>query len=455
MLDIPGFTGRVITPGDEVYDEARRVWNGAVDRHPGVIAQCTGAADVLAALRCAREAGLLVAVRGGGHNVAGTAVCDDGLVIDLSPMRALHVDPGRRTARVEGGALWGDVDQVTQGFGLATPGGIVSHTGVAGLTLGGGIGWLMRKHGLTADNLTAADVVTADGQLRRASDEDDPDLLWALRGGGGNYGVVTSFTFRLHPVGPQVLAGPVLWPMEDTADVLRHYRDVVAGSAPPELTTIVNLRKAPPLPAIPAELHKRPVCAVQACWAGDLDAGERALRALRSYGRPLLDLVAPRPYTAWQSMFNSAVPHGWHYYWKSTNLARLEDAAIDVLAEHSLRVASPRSYTLLFHLGGAIADIGEDDTAYAHRRAAHNLNINGVWQPGEPIGDQERAWTRDFFTAIEPHRSGAYVNFLGEEGADRVRQAYGERTYTRLRQLKARYDPENVFRFNQNIPPAA
>ncbi|MFE2427910.1 FAD-binding oxidoreductase [Streptomyces sp. NPDC059373] len=454
--EISGFAGPVLTPGDEGYDEARRIWNGAIDRRPGLIARCTGAADVLAAIRFARERGLLVAIRGGGHNVAGTALCDAGLVLDLSLMRAVHVDPTRRVAQAQPGALWGDFDHETLAFQLATTGGIVTHTGIAGLTLGGGIGWLMRKHGLTADNLLTADVITADAELRRAGEEDDPELLWALRGGGGNFGVVTSFRYRLHPIQRQVLAGPVFWDMADTPDVLRIYRDLISA-APDELTTIVSLRKVAPLPVIPVQLHGRKVCAVIVCWAGDLDAGERLLRPLRSYGSPLLDLIAPRPYAALQGMFDPTVPHGWHYYWKSTELGGLKDDAIDVIAEHALRIDSPRSFALIFQLGGAVSRVAEDATAYSHRQAAHNLNINGAWLPdeGEAVGERERAWTRGFFAAMEPHQSGVYVNFLGDEGLERVRHAYGERTFRRLVALKTRYDPDNFFRLNQNIPPTA
>ena len=454
--EISGFAGPVLTPSDEGYDEARRIWNGAIDRMPGLIARCTGTADVLAAVRFARERGLLVAIRGGGHNVAGTALCDGGLVVDLSLMRAVHVDPARRVARAQAGALWGDFDHETLAFQLATTGGIVTHTGIAGLTLGGGIGWLMRKHGLTADNLLSADIVTAHAEFRRAGEDDDPELLWALRGGGGNFGVVTSFRYRLHPIGRQVLAGPVFWDMAETPGVLRMYRDLVSA-APDELTTVVSLRKAAPLPVIPVELHGRKVCAVIVCWAGDSGAGERFLRQLRSYGSPLLDLIAPRPYAALQSMFNPTVPHGWHYYWKSTELDALKDDAIDVIAEHALRIDSPRSFALIFQLGGAVGRVPEDATAYSHRQAAHNLNINGVCLPDEgvSVAARERAWTRDFFAAMEPHQSGVYVNFLGDEGIERVRSAYGERTFGRLVALKTRYDPDNFFRVNQNIPPGA
>ena len=314
-MEIDGFRGQLITPDHADYDTARAVWNGAIDRRPRLIARCSGTADVAAAVRFARDHDLEIAVRGGGHNVAGTAVCDDGIVIDLSAMRAVWVDPAGGTAQVQGGALWGDVDHETQAHGLATTGGIVSHTGVAGLTLGGGIGFLMRKHGLVVDNLLAADVVTAEGSIVRASADEHPDLFWALRGGGGNFGVVTSFRFALHPLGPTVMAGPVFWAADDTADVLRFYRDFVA-EAPDELGTVVRLGTVPPLPGIPENLHWRPAIAVTCCYAGAVEDGERAVRALRRFGTPLVDLLAPSPYAAFQGGIDDTVPHGWHYYWK-------------------------------------------------------------------------------------------------------------------------------------------
>jgi FAD/FMN-containing dehydrogenase len=444
--------GELLRPGDAAYDDARRIWNGAIQTCPRLIARCTGAADVIAAVRFARQRGLLVSVKAGGHGVSGTALCDE-LVIDVSGMRGVRVDPGRRRAVAQAGVLWSELDHETQIFGLATTGGIVTHTGIAGLTLGGGIGWLMRKHGLTADNLVGADVITADGELVHASDKEHPDLLWGLRGGGGNFGIVTSLEYALHPVGPMLLCGPILWPMEDASDVLRHYRDFVA-TAPDELATIVTLRKAPPLPAIPAQLHGRPVCMIATCYAGLPGQGERVLEGLRHFGRPLVDLVTVKPYVAHQSMFDLGVPHGWHYYWKSAELPELQDDVIDILVEHAARISSPRSYAVMFHLGGAVARVPEDATAYSHRDAIHNININAVWQPHEAIGEQERAWTHRFFSALEPHQVGVYVNFLGDEGEARVRAAYGPDKYERLVALKDRYDPDNFFRINQNIRPS-
>ena len=341
------FAGELLAPGDGGYDDARQVWNGAIDRRPALIARCSGVADVVAALRHAREHDLLVAVRGGGHGVAGQAVCDDGIVIDLSPMRGIEVDPTGRTARAQGGVLWGELDAATQEHGLATVGGIVTHTGIAGLTLGGGIGWLMRRHGATVDNLLAAEVVTARGDVLRASADEHPDLFWGLRGGGGNFGVVTSFEYRVHEVGPIVLSGPIFYALEDGPEVLRFYRELIA-EAPDELTTIVNLRRAPALPFVPAELHGRPVVAAIVCYAGAVQRGEQVLAPLRRFGRPLLDAIAPRPYVELQQLFNPGVPHGWHYYWKSWELPPLSDGAIDTLVEHAARITSPRSYVIVF-----------------------------------------------------------------------------------------------------------
>jgi FAD/FMN-containing dehydrogenase len=454
---IDGFGGELITPGNPDYDTARAVWNGAVDRRPSLIARCTGAADVAAAVRFARDHDLEIAVRGGGHNVAGTALCNDGLVIDLTRMRSVSVDPAGHAAWVRGGALWGDVDHETQSHGLATTGGIVSHTGVGGLTLGGGIGFLMRKLGLAVDNLLAAEVVTADGSVVQASAEEHPDLFWALRGGGGNFGIVSSFEFALHPVGPTVLAGPVFWAADDTTNVLRFYRDFIA-EAPDEFGSVVRLGTVPPLPVILEELHWRPAVAVACCYAGSVEDGERVLRDLRRFGKPLVDLVGPTPYADFQGGLDSTVQHGWHYYWKGTTLPSLTDEAIAVIADHAYAAGSPRSYAAIFHLGGAVARIPQDTTAYAGRDVGHHMSIDGVWLDGESgeLASSEFAWARRFFEAMQPHRAGGvYVNFLdSDDDATRVREAYGEQTYRRLAQVKATYDPDNVFQHNKNIRPA-
>ena len=454
-MEIDGFRGQLITTGHADYDTARAVWNGAVDRRPRLIARCSGTADVAATVSFARDHDLEIAVRGGGHNVAGTAVCEDGIVIDLSAMRAVWVDPAGRTARVQGGALWGDVDHETQAHGLATTGGIVGHTGVAGLTLGGGIGFLMRKHGLAVDNLVAAEVVTAEGSIVRASADEHPDLFWALRGGGGNFGVVTSFLFALHPVGPTVMAGPVFWAADDTTDVLRFYRDF-AAEAPDELGTVIRLGTVPPLPVIPEDLHWRPALAIACCYAGAVEDGERAMRALRQHGSPLVDLIAPTPYVAFQGALDDTVPHGWHYYWKATNLAGLTDDVIAVIADHAYTASSPRSYAAMFHMGGAVARVPHDATAYGGREVAHNMSIDGVWLPDES-GEHaavETAWARGFLHALEPHRAGVYVNFLdSDDDNSRVREAYGDDIYRRLAEVKAKYDPDNAFHHNKNIRP--
>jgi FAD/FMN-containing dehydrogenase len=452
-MEIKGFRGELITAEDTGYDQARAVWNGVIDRFPRLIARCRGTADVIAAVRFAREQDLEIAIRGGGHNVAGTAVCDDGIVIDLSAMRAVEVDPAGRKARVQGGALWGDVDHETQVHGLATTGGIVSHTGVAGLTLGGGLGTLMRKHGLTVDNLLAADVVTAEGEQVHASDDEHPDLFWALRGGGGNFGVVTSFEFRLHPVGPVVLSGPLLWEATDTDRVLRLYRDFI-DDAPDELGTIVRFGTAPPLPDIPEDLHWRPVMIVSVCWSGSVADGDEVLRPLREHGAPLLDLVGPTPYVDYQSGVDSTVQHGWNYYWKSTHLPELSDALIDVIAEQAFDASSPRSYAVIFHLGGAVSRVAEGATAFGNRKASHAMTMDGVWQSGEDHGEHDTAWVQRFYSALDRFRAGVYVNYLaGDERPDRIREAYGDDVYERLRDVKTKYDPGNVFHHNQNIRP--
>lgn len=451
--EIPGFRGLVLSAGDAAYDEARRIWNGAIDRRPAVIARGVDHSDVAAAIRYARERDLAIAVRDGGHGIGGYATVDDGLVVDLSAMRGVYVDVSTRRAWVGGGALWGDVDAATQAHGLATVGGIVTHTGVGGLTLGGGLGWLMRAHGLAVDNLRSARVVTADGAALAVSEAEHPELFWALRGGGGNFGVVTSFEFALHPRGP-VLAGPLAWALEDTPALLRHYRDVIA-CAPDELATIVVLRHAPAVAPLPPWVHGRPVCLIFVCWTGEHEAGERAIAPLRRFGRPLFDGIAARPYVELQSAFDAGAPHGWHSYWKSCELPALTDETIDLLTEHAHRIESPRSYIIMFHMGGAVARVPEEGTAYSQRAAVHNVNIDAVWLPvEEERAEREPAWARAAYEALAPHQLGVYVNFLGDEGHERVRSAYGEAKYRQLAAIKAKYDPENVFRLNQNIRPA-
>jgi FAD/FMN-containing dehydrogenase len=454
-MELHGFRGQLIGADHADYDSARAVWNGAINRRPRLIARCIGPADVIAAVRYARDHDMEIAIRGGGHNVAGTAVCDGGIVIDLSLMRGVQVDAAGRRVQVQGGALWGDVDHETQAHGLATTGGIISHTGVGGLTLGGGVGWLMRKHGLTIDNLLAAEVVTAGGEMLRASDKEHPDMFWALRGGGGNFGAVTSFEFRLHPVGPTVLAGPILWDARDVGDVLRVYRDFVRD-APDELGTVVRFGTAPPLPLIPEALHWRPVVMVGCCYIGPIEDGERALRPLRKSRTPLLDLVGPTPYAGFQSALDSTVMHGWNYYWKSSHLPELGDDLIDVIAGHAFSCASPRSYVAMFHLQGAVSRVAAGATAFGNRQASHAITLDAVWRPGEDFGDRDTAWAKRFFAALGRFREGVYVNFLGgDEHPDRVREAYGDSIYNRLVNVKTTYDPDNVLHHNQNIRPVS
>jgi len=442
------FSGELIVSGDPSYETARRVWNGMVDRRPAVIARCVDESDVVAALRFARDRELAVAVRGGGHNVSGNAVCDGGVVIDLSALKGIQVDADARTVRAQPGVLLGELDRATQAFGLATPTGNVSMTGVAGLTLGGGLGWIARKHGPTCDNLIAAEVVTTDGDRVRASEAENADLLWGLRGGGGNFGVVTSFEYRLHPVGPQVLAGGVLHSFADAPEVLRFLTDFVT-SAPDELSVVAStFRASPGMPVPSGEL----VTVLAVCYAGDLTAGERALRPLRSFGRPLVDLIAPMPYASVQSGSDASYPSGQQNYWKSHYVNELTDDAIATILEHAPRMSSPLSSFYFQHLGGAIGRTGADTAAFGHRDALFDFAILTVWQ--DPAETHEHVtWARGFFDAMQPHATGVYVNNLGTEGADRVRAAYAPATYQRLVDLKRAYDPDNIFRLNQNIDP--
>jgi FAD/FMN-containing dehydrogenase len=379
-------------------------------------------------------------------------MCDGGIVIDLSLMRAIRVDPETRTARTQAGALWGDFDHETQAFGLATTGGIVTHTGVAGLTLGGGIGWLQRKHGLTIDQLIGVDLITAEGELVKASAAENVDLFWGVRGGGGNFGIVTEFEFRLHPVGPTVLAGPIFWPIEESPRVLRFYREWIAD-APDELMTIVIHRKAPPLDFVPAELHGQLVVAIVCCYAGPLDEGAKVLRPLKDFRSPVLDLCEPKPYVAHQGMFDPSFPHGRWYYMRACDVAELTDDVIDITVEHSLRIESPFTAFPIWQMGGAVSKVGEDDTAFTGRNAGFTFNI-GACTEGPDGFEDEREWVRTFWSALEPYHTGVYVNFLGDEGQERVQESYGPEKYVRLRELKRRYDPDNLLRINQNIPPA-
>ncbi len=434
--------GPVLTAADAGYDAARQIWNAMIDKRPALIVRCAGTADVLEAVRFAATHEVLTSVRGGGHNVAGTAVCDGGLMIDLSLMKGIRVDSVARTAWAQPGLLWQEFDHETQAFGLATTGGVVGETGIAGLTLGGGVGWLVRKYGLTCDNLLAADIVTADGQLRHATPEENGELFWALRGGGGNFGVVTAFHYRLHSVST-VLAGLVVHPRSAARDVICFHRDFVA-SAPEELTSRVGLRTAP---------DGQPVVALALCYCGDL--GERVLRPLREFGSPLIDDIKPIPYTAMQGMFDPAFPWGNRNYWKSSFLRALPDAAVAAVVEQADQAKSPLSSVVLEYYGGAASRIAADATAFSHRAATFNCLILAQWRDAAE-DSIHIGWARDGWEAVRPWSNGAaYMNALGnDEGVQAVRDAYGA-NYPRLAALKAKFDPMNLFRLNQNIAPAA
>jgi FAD/FMN-containing dehydrogenase len=447
-----GLRGEVIAPQHSSYDTYRRVWNGSIERYPALIARCADVDDIKGALKLAHRTGLTVAVRGGGHSFPGLSTVDNGLVVDLSLMKGIQVDPEARTARAQAGVLLGELDRETQTLGLAAPSGIVTHTGLAGLTLGGGIGWIMRKYGLSIDNLLSVDLIKADGEFVKASEKENADLFWGIRGAGGNFGIVTEFEFRLHPVGPAVLAGPIFWPMEESPKVLRFYRDWVKD-APDDLMTIVIHRKAPALPFVPSELHGKPVVGVVCCYVGSDEDGEKLLRPLKTFGRPVLDLCVSKPYLTHQSMFDPSFTPGWWYYIRSCDVAELTDEVIDIAAEHSLRIKSPLTAYPIWQMGGAVARVGNDETAFNGRNAGFTFNIAAATESAEGF-DDEREWVRNFWTALSPYHTSVYVNFLMEEGEERIRQAYGAEKYDRLKALKRKYDPQNFFRLNQNIPPA-
>jgi len=446
------FRGQLLSPDSPGYDAARGIWNAMIDRRPALIARCAAAADVALAVRLAASHDLMVAVRGGGHNIAGNAVCDGGLVIDLSAMKQVDVDPASRVARVGPGATLGDVDRATQAHGLATPTGINSTTGIAGLTLGGGFGWLSRSLGLTIDNLLSADVVTADGTPVRASASEHPDLFWGIRGGGGNFGVVTSFAFRLHPIGPEVLSGLVIHPLDEAASVLRFYRDFLKRT-PDEFVCWFVLRKAPPLPFLAPEWHGREILALAVCYAGSIADGERIAKPLREFGHPVADVVQPHSFTAWQAVLDPLLTPGMRNYWKSHDFLDVSDGLIDVLVEHARRLPDPQTEIAFAQLGGAVSRVPADATAYAHRDAQFVMNVHGRWE--DPAKDAACiGWARQLFEAASPFATGgAYVNFLTQDEQGRVPAAYGG-NYARLVALKRKYDPGNLFRVNQNIGPA-
>ena len=445
-------TGEVLLPGSEAYESARKIWNATIDKHPAVIVRCSTTADVVHALGFARDSRYLVAVRGGGHNIAGSALVDDGVVIDLSRMKAASVDPDARRATIEAGATLADFDAATQEYGLATPTGINSTTGLAGLTLGGGFGWLSRKYGMTIDNLESAEVVTANGEVLRASATEHPDLFWAIRGGGGNFGVVTRFEFRLHPVGPNLLSGLIVYPLSDAKSVLRQYREF-ATNAPDELSVWAVTRLAPPLPFLPPEVHGTGIVAIAFLHAGDAKQGERLIAPLRKLGTPLGEHVGVQPYTAWQQTFDPLLTAGARNYWKSHNFSTLADGLFDAILEYIGSAPSPLCEIFIGALGGATMRPRPESAAYPHRDVQFVMNVHGRW---ENQADDARCirWARDFFSASAPFASGGvYVNFLTADECNRVRAAYGS-NFERLAHVKRKYDPGNLFRINQNIEPA-
>jgi FAD/FMN-containing dehydrogenase len=443
--------GEILRPGDAEYEHARHVWNGAIDRHPALIARCRDAAEVAAAVRLGTANGLEIAVRGGGHSIPGLSVCEGGLMIDLSPMKRVEVDTDRRIARAEPGLLWADYDAGTQVHGLASPGGEISHTGVAGLTLGGGVGWLSRRHGLSCDNLVGAQLVLANGDIVEVDESTEPDLFWALRGGGGNFGIVTEFRFRVHPVPPRY-AGIFMWPSTEAPRVLSRFVEL-AADAPRDLAMVAAQVVGPPAPFVPAELQLRPVVAVAAVWTGDPANGPDAVSSLRDL-RPDVDTFGLHPYTAIQQWFDAGAPHGRRYHVRSEWLGELTSPAVDELSAAGASASSPFDQVLLRTMGGAIADVGPDDTAFRFRESDYLLTIVGAWEDGDR--DPHVAWTRGTWDRMRPWSvGGGYVNHLdADEGRDRLRSAYGPATWSRLVEVKRRFDPDNVFHLNQNVDPA-
>lgn len=445
------FQGEVLLPDDAGYDEVRQIWNAMIDRKPALIARCTSTEDVMQAIQFGRTHNLLISIRGGGHNIAGNAVCDDGLMIDLSLMKDVQVDVTTRTASVGPGCTLADFDRVVQAHGLATPLGINSTTGVAGLTLGGGFGWLSRKYGMTIDNLLSAEVITADGRQLNASESENADLFWGLRGGGGNFGVVTRFDFQLHPVGPNVLSGLIVFPFEQAKSVISQFARFTE-TMPEELNVWMVTRKAPPLPFLPAEVHGREMIALALCYVGDPEEGERIIAPLREFGTVLGEHVGVQPYVAWQQAFDPLLAKGARNYWKSHNFAQISDGVIDAIIEYAARLPSPHCEIFIGTIGGQTTRVAPEAMAYSSRDANYVMNVHGRW---ETAAEDERciAWAREFFARSQPFASsGAYINFLTLEETDRIAFAYGA-TWNRLVELKSKYDPTNLFRMNQNIKP--
>jgi FAD/FMN-containing dehydrogenase len=443
--------GSLLTAADPAYDETRQIWNATVDRRPLAILRALGASDVIQAIRFAKDHRLPLAVRGGGHNIAGNAVCDHGLMLDLSCMKSVRVDVSAQRAIVEPGATLADLDRETQAFGLVVPTGINSTTGIAGLTLGGGFGWTTRKFGMTIDNLLSVDLVTADGTMLHASDAENTDLFWAIRGGGGNFGVVTAFEFALHRLGPQVMSGLLVHPFDQAATLLKSYRRLVA-EAPDELTCWCVMRKAPPLPFIPQEWHGREVLVLALCYAGPMEAGEKAVAPFRALGRPIADVVGPHPFVGWQAAFDPLLTPGARNYWKSHDFVELSDGAINAVLAGVANLPGPECEIFIAHVGGAMAKIKPDATAYPQRQSHFIMNVHTRWR--EAAQDEACiGWARKLATATAPHATGSvYVNFMPEDETDRVKLAYG-RNHPRLAAIKRRYDPDNLFRLNQNILP--
>ncbi|ASR39302.1 FAD-linked oxidase [Prauserella marina] len=443
--------GTVVRDGDETYERERAVWNAAHDRRPALIAKCAGVADVTRTVELAHSEGLPLAVRGGGHSIPGFSTCDDGIVLDLAAMKGVRVDVGSRTVSAEAGCLWRDVDAETQNFGLAVTGGLVSTTGIAGFTLGGGIGWLVRRYGLTMDNLIGADVVTADGGYLRADDDHNPDLFWALRGGGGNFGVVTSFDYRLHDIGRTVYSGLVFYPAEEAESVLRGY-PLACAQAPDNLTTLVNMTTAPPLPFLPESVHGKPVVAIAGCWVGEGSHGDEATQPFRSLGTVIADVFAPHPYTAWQQALDPLYPRGLHNYFRSSFLRTADKSALDTLHTGFAEIPNGLCEIHLHHLGGAMAKTPPEATAFAVRD--HDYIVNVIARTATASGYREAVdWAKGVTSMLGPD-AATYVNFTGEGSADRARAAYPGGTYRRLVEVKDRYDPTNLFSLNQNIQPS-
>jgi FAD/FMN-containing dehydrogenase len=443
----------VLVPGEAGYDEARSVWNAMIDRTPAMIAVCRGVADVIAGLRFAREHNLLMCIKGGGHNIAGLAVADGALMLDLSPMRSVWVEPRKMLAHAQAGCLLGDVDRETQVHGLAAVLGFVSQTGVVGLTLGGGFGYLTRRWGWTSDNVSGMDVVTADAGLVHASNEENVDLFWGLRGGGGNFGIVTGIDYVLHPVGPEIVGGLVAWPADDAPQVLEQYR-MLSEAAPPELTLVALMRLAPPAPWLPKEVHGKPIVALLACYSGHPEEGERIVAPIKSFGKPVGDVLVRRPYAQLQSLLDATQPKGRRYYWKSEYLSRIEPALCEKMIEHASRIRSPHSAVILFQIGGALNRLNEEHSAAGNREAQYVLNIAGSWE--KQAEDQVNIeWARQAWEGMKHFSTGGtYINFLtADEGPERISAALGK-GIKRLAEVKATWDPQNIFRTNRNIKPA-